>query len=139
MSATATSGTTVEGPILEVGHAYITLALLGTDYKIHLVPTKGGTHAVGLTAGTRVHGTIHAKARRVDVIRAGGRFIEPVIGRPRRLAGRISATDPQHNTITVQCGAPFICVLTANQNAADFQVGSLVTFDVERGASIELG
>jgi len=85
-----------------------------------------------------VTGTIFCRAKRVDVVPSGGRFIEPVYGRPRRLQGRISEINPKANTITVDAGCPFVCEVTVGQKAPSFQVDQLVSFDVERGARFEL-
>ncbi len=76
-------------------------------------------------------------AKRVDVVGHGGRFIEPVYGRPRRLQGTVVATDPNLNMITVRSRCPFVCRLTGSQKAAAFAIGSLVGFDVEAGAVFE--
>ena len=134
MSGTASiAGPTVHGILLESSDQAITLGIPGTDYRMSLVVKSKPADAVG----ARVAGQIHARARRVDVLRSGGRFIDPVYGRPRRLQGRITAVDAAHNTLTVYAGAPFVCELTLDQKATKFEVGQLVSFDVERGASIE--
>ena len=133
MSATASVGTTTTGVLFEVATDFITLSLPGTDYRIHLV-TKA---PIGLAVGHRITGHIHARAKRVDVLTAGGRYFEPIYGRPRRIQGMVVATDTEHNTISVKCNAVFICELTANQSAADFQHGQLVACNIERGASFE--
>ena len=108
------------------------LSLPDTDYRLHLVMDP----APAVTQG-RIRGSIHAQARRVDVVNTGGIFIEPVIGRPRRLQGRIIDRDAAANTITVKAVAPFICKLDSLQKAEQFPVGALVSFDVERGARFE--
>ena len=134
MSGTAsTAGPTGHGILLESSDQSITLGIPGTDYRLSLVVKSKPADAVG----ARVAGQIHAKARRVDIIRSGGRFIEPVYGRPRRLQGRITHIDPAHNALTVYAGAPFTCELTLDQKSTSFEVGQLVSFDVERGAWIE--
>lgn len=133
MSATASIGTTTTGVLSEIKDDRITLTLPGTDYRLHLAIKA----SIGVAAGQRITGHIHARAKRVDVVPSGGRFIEPVYGRPRRLQGSIASTDAEHNTITVRCGAVFTCELTVNQKAGDFQHGQLVAFDVERGAWFE--
>ncbi|MCE9589640.1 MAG: hypothetical protein K8S99_03855 [Planctomycetes bacterium] len=134
MSATAsTADPNVLGVVQEAKEGMIVLALPGTDYKMHLA-VAGALPAVGV----RVSGRITARAKRVDVVTTGGRFIDPVLGRPRRLQGRITATDAAANTITVFCGAPFTCELTMEKKAADYHVGDLVAFDVERGAKLTL-
>ncbi|MCC7203788.1 MAG: hypothetical protein IT441_01815 [Phycisphaeraceae bacterium] len=113
----------------------IELALPGTDYRLSLA-TSGEVKA---DAVGQVSGRVRARARRVDVIRAGGRYVEPVFGRPRRLQGSVVAVDAGVNTITVYCGCPFICELTSpGQRAEKFEVGQMVSFDVERGARFEV-
>src|SRR5690606_12854034 len=88
--------------------------------------------------GRRVAGRIYARAKRVDIVRVGGRYIEPVYGRPRRLQGRVVAIDAEANAIAVHCACPIICTLTApGQSAEQFTLGQLVSFDVERGARFE--
>jgi hypothetical protein len=126
----------VQGVLLEKSPDTIVLGLPGTDYKLHLaVDDAGAAHLPEL--GKPLTGRISARAKRVDKVRSGGRYIEPIMGRPRRIQGRISAIDAHAMTITVWCGCPFTCVLTMNQKAADFAVGDLVSFDVERGARFE--
>lgn len=134
MSATATNDVKVRGLLVESKPEMIVLALPGTDYRLHLAVGK----PVDAPLNKPLSGRIYARAKRVDVVPSGGRFIEPVYGRPRRLQGRITQTDPQANTILVQCGAPFTCELTAGQRAENFHANQLVSFDVERGARIEV-
>lgn len=121
------------GELLESSEGFIVLGLPGTDYRLHLVVDQ----PIATEPGKRIDGRIRARARRVDVATSGGRYVEPVFGRPRRVQGRIAAVDPQANSITVHCGCPFICELTANQRASDFPLGAIATFDVERGASFQ--
>jgi hypothetical protein len=130
---TQTDPTLAHGTLAESADAKVVLVLPGTDYRLHLAvatppPAK---------PGDRVTGRIFARARRVDVVGAGGRYIEPVYGRPRRVQGSVVATDRATNTIVVKAVCPFTCELTAGQQAADFKVGQLVSFDVERGARWE--
>jgi hypothetical protein len=73
----------------------------------------------------------------VDVITAGGRFIEPVFGRPRRVQGRIIGGDVRGNTLTVLAAVPVTVKLMSNQKAGSFAVGQQVSFDVEPGATFE--
>jgi hypothetical protein len=112
---------------------HIVLGLPGTEYRLHLVVSSPVTpDAVGW-----VRGRIYARAMRVDVVGKGGRFAEPVYGRPRRLQGVVVATDVSANTITVQGPCPFVCTLTADQRPDDFAPGQFVGFDVQRGARFE--
>jgi hypothetical protein len=114
--------------------AHIELGLYNSDYRLHLLPNGEITAPVG----KRIIGVIRAEAKRVDVVRSGGKYVEPVMGRPRRVQGRIVETDTSRNTITVDAGAAFVCRLTDHrQRASDFEAGQFVSFDVLNGASFE--
>ena len=121
----------VKGKLLERRDGMVVLGLPGTDYRLHLALE------IGLPAdvGDMVTGTIHATARRVDVISGGGRYLEPVFGRPRRVQGRIVGGHVPSRALYVNAAAPIICTLSdARQQAGDFSIGQLVSFDVEPGA-----
>jgi len=136
MSQIASNDTPVtQGVLMDQHDNTLVLGLLGTDHQLHLQHDTEVKVKIG--GEQRIAGTIRAKARRVDVVRTGGRYIEPVYGRPRRLQGRIVSIDPIANTITVDCGCPFVCQLMANQKTAAFVEGTLVSFDVERGATFQ--
>jgi hypothetical protein len=110
--------------------ARIVLSFPNTSYRIHLVP-RG---RIGTPIGKRIVGTIHAHARRIDEVRTGGRYVEPVYGRPRRVQGRVVGTEA--DAVVVDAGLPIHCTPTdPRQKAADFQPGQLVSFDVLDGAS----
>ncbi len=110
--------------------AHVRLAFANTSYVLHLLPTA----AVNAEPGDKVFGTIQARARRVDDIPSGGRYVEPVIGRPRQVQGRVVGHG--EGTIIVDAGVPMHCTLTDDrQHAQDFKVGDMVTFSVLDGAS----
>lgn len=111
---------------------YLRFTVPNTNYDLHLRPTA----PVSAQPGKRLIGVIHAKARRVDITETGGRFIEPVFGRPRRVQGTIVAVDPEANTITVNAGVPIVCELGDPRKRADaFSPGQFVGFDVLEGAT----
>ena len=112
----------------------VVLSFHNTDYQIHLLPI--GDIEPGF--GGKVVGTIRGEARRVDECGTGGRYVEPVIGRPRRVQGRIIGIDGAKGTILVDAGIPMHFRLTApGQTTGDFEVGQFVTFGVARGATFE--
>lgn len=112
--------------------AFVVLSIPNTSYKLHLEPTS----PIDTPVGKRIVGTIQAQAQRVDVVTTGGRFIDPLFGRPRRVQGVVVRADAGSNTLIVHAGVPVICSLTdARQNAADFKQGDFVSFDVLRGAT----
>ncbi len=132
-TVTTIPSTLVQGKVLSAEPGRVILGLPGTDYQVHLA-TDGQVKA-DPTGFAR--GRVTARARRVDVVRHGGRFIEPVYGRPRRLQGVVTSVDAAAGTITVQGPCPFVCTLTARQNPQDFEPGQLVGFDMESGAKFE--
>lgn len=120
---------------------YIVFAVPGSNYQLHLRPDG----AVSTQPGKRLIGTIRVQARRVDVTHSGGKYVEPVVGRPRRIQGTVMATDATTNSLTINAGGavavdglplPVVAKLTdGRQKAEQFQVGQLVTFDVLDGAT----
>ncbi len=131
--ATSTAADLAQGRLLEQKPDLIVLGLPGTDYQLHLVPLG----QVRPSAVGQIAGRIRASARRIDRMRAGGRFIEPVYGRPRTIQGTVVDLDSAANTLTIQCPTPFICKLMPDHRAADFTKGELVYCHVERGATFE--
>jgi hypothetical protein len=130
MSQTATD-TIVSGKLLESDDERIVLGIPHSDYQLHLAPVG----PVTADAHGQVRGTIASRAQRVDIIESGGRYIEPVYGRPRRIQGRIIGADATANSITVHAGLVIAATLMAPQKTTDFARGQMVSFDVYRGAT----
>ncbi|MEO0588307.1 MAG: hypothetical protein AAF078_11795 [Planctomycetota bacterium] len=134
-STASDTGWAIEGMEVSRDGQDVVLAVPDTDYRLHLVVAEG------LVADERgdLRGVIRADAKRVDVIKGGGRYVEPVIGRPRRVQGRIVAGEGSTGSIVVRAGVgTLVCRLTdPRQSLADFSVGQLVSFDVLRGARLE--
>lgn len=129
--------TTARGVLLEsvaataTKPAYVSITFLNTSYELHLLPTA----PVTTTPGKRIIGHIHAQARRVDKVQTGGRYVEPVMGRPRRVQGSIVAINAAARTITIDAGVPIECTLTdRRQHPGEFAVGEFVSMDVLDGA-----
>lgn len=111
---------------------YIILQVPDTSYQLHLRPAS----AVATAVGKRLVGSIRVRARRVDDVQTGGRYVEPVAGRPRRVQGTVVAVDTGANTVTVNAGVPIELELTdARQSASQFEAGHLVSADVLEGAT----
>lgn len=112
------------------GHVVITFP--NTSYQMHLVPA--GT--ISTPVGKRIIGTIRATARRVDLVETGGKYVEPVYGRPRRVQGRVIGGDDHSRTLIVDAGMPIHCTMTdPRQIPSMFPEGSMVSFDVLDGAT----
>ncbi|MEM9414847.1 MAG: hypothetical protein AAGA29_05140 [Planctomycetota bacterium] len=123
----------ISGVVAAVADGFIELQLPGTDYRLKLAVDAGFSAQVG----EKVSGVIRAQARRMDVVTAGGRFVEPVFGRPRRVQGRVSGGSVTDNAVYVTAG-PRLCITPlAPQTAGDFALGQMVSFDVEPGARFE--
>jgi len=135
MSTTSTTDPSIiHAEVVEQKEGLIVLTLPTTDYRIQLATDK----PLDVQPKQRVTGRVHAEAMRVDIASSGGRFIEPVYGRPRRVQGRIVATDAENNTITVRAACPVICTLGVGQTAGQFNLGDIATFDVRKGATFTL-
>jgi hypothetical protein len=117
--------------------AHIVFKVPGTSYELHLEPSGGiGEIKSSCEVGKRIIGIIRAEAKRIDEVRTGGRYVEPVYGRPRRVQGRIVAIAGP--AVVVDAGVPIHCTPTdPRQEASSFEVGQFVSFDVKPGASFE--
>jgi hypothetical protein len=112
--------------------AYMVLSVPNTSYRLHLLPVG----EIRAEAGKRIVGTIRAEAKRIDVVTTGGRYVEPVLGRPRRVQGVVVAIEK--GAVVVNAGVPIHCTPTDDrQRAEDFTPGQFVSFDVLRGAGFE--
>ncbi len=125
------------GELAEERDGSIVLAVPGTDYRVSLLVGTPINAAENDLLNRKVRGVIRAQARRIDVVKTGGRFIEPIYGRPRRVQGVIVATDPAADTVTVQAheSLPIVCKTNGAQHAADFKIGQFVAFDIAAGAT----
>lgn len=121
--------------LAEKGDGFVVLTIPGTDYKLRL--ETAGT--IGNAVGKRVLGVVRAQARRIDVVDTGGRYFEPVYGRPRRIQGTIESIDRAADTVTIRVHdqVVFVCATNGLQAAANFTPGQLVSLDVEPGARFE--
>lgn len=130
--------TLARGELLEVVGAtatlpgYIIFTIPNSSYRLHLIPTT----PIAGEPGKRLIGTVHARARRIDIVKTGGRYVEPVFGRPRRVQGAVVATNAAANLVVVNAGLPIhITPTDARQKASEFEAGQFVSFDVLDGAT----
>ncbi len=135
MSTTASSRDHLEALVEASKGSHVVVKVQGTDYRLMLeVDPSRGT----FEPGERVNGRVTGRARRIDVVGAGGRFVEPVYGRPRRVQGRVRAYDAQTGQLTVWAGFALQVQPTAvNQKPEALVPGQLVAFDLEPGARFE--
>ncbi|MBL0927305.1 MAG: hypothetical protein IBJ11_06585 [Phycisphaerales bacterium] len=119
------------GVLAEAGADRIVMTIPGTSYQLHLIPTG----PVGAAVGKRLVGVIRANARRLDVTHTGGKYIEPVYGRPRRVQGSVVAMDAAAGTVTIDASVPLVLKVHPTQRADRFKPGDFVACDVEPGAT----
>lgn len=112
------------------GGGIVQLGFSNTSYQVHL-RAEGPT---GVAPGKRVIGRIEARAKRIDRVQTGGKYVEPVYGRPRRVQGRVLGV--ADGKVVVDAGMPIHCAPTdSRQQASDFAAGDFVSFDVLDGAT----
>jgi hypothetical protein len=105
----------------------ITLRVPGFNYA-HTFALVG-TPPPALIPGARVRGIIHAPAWKVDRVELGGNYVEPLLGRPRRMQGTILAVNAAANELTVQVGYEATVKLPEKYRAADFKIGERIGWD----------
>jgi hypothetical protein len=116
------------------GSPQIVIEIPNSSYRMAF----NAVRSVRAEVGKRIIGRVTLKARRVDIVDTGGKFVEPVFGRPRRVQGRVLGADGGRNALVVDAGFPIHCELTdVRQCPEDFPVGELVSFDALDGAVFE--
>ena len=123
----------VSSVVDEVHSDWVQVRVPDTDYRLRLVPKEGLSAAVG----DKIDGVIRVQALKMMVIPAGGRYIEPVQGRPRRVQGKIVGGNTSLNEVYVKAGPGVVVTPLAPQRAGDFAIGQMVSFDVRDGATLE--
>lgn len=113
---------------------HVSLNIPGTRYELHLKPTAQVTPS----PQGRVRGTVRCPVWKVDFVSAGGAYIEPLVGRPRRVQGTVIGKIEATNSLIVDVlGQPIVGDLPDRWNAADIAVGTRVGLDVYEGATFE--
>lgn len=119
--ATASFTATIE----QIEGECVVLAVQDNAYRLRFAWKGASAPSVG-----RIKGTIRVHALRVHAAASGGRFIEPVIGAPRIVAGRVDAIDAHSATISVRSVVPMHVALERREDLAACSIGSLVYFHV---------
>ncbi|MEQ8770374.1 MAG: hypothetical protein RIB60_07690 [Phycisphaerales bacterium] len=112
------------------------LSLHNSDYELHVAPPSSGWPEA-LAPGSKVIGRLRASARRVDICRTGGKYVDPVVGTPRRVQGKVIGAEG--GVLMVDAGAVFALRLAApGQKPEQFELGSMITCEVLPGATFEV-
>lgn len=125
---------TFHATIESIADGQVVLNVSHTKYQLHLAsPANGHT----LTAGQNVHGIVRGAALRMHVAHGGGRFIEPVWGPPRIVAGTVLDVDERMRTVIVDAVAVFHLSVPPEQKLEILVPGALVNFYLKSGATFE--
>ena len=110
----------------------LVLAIPHSNYRLHLVPTVPASE-VDVPLGKRIQGVIEARALRIHPARGGGRFIEPVWGAPRIVAGKVIHVDQPNHRVLVSASVPMWVTAPDGQDLGVLEEGQLVNFYVRSG------
>ena len=118
----------------------VVLGVHGTDYLIELAPTVPSDEfpAPRSSRNRRIRGTVAGRALKMHHAEAGGRFIEPVHGRPRIVQGTVFEVDAPNDRLLMDVVVPMWITLdtaTTGQSASEFSPGDLLNFYLEPGTS----
>lgn len=140
LDPTLTRGTLAEvHPATATKPAVVVLTVPNTDYKIRLLPQGGDLAPFAARVGQKVIGRVRVEAKRIDRVGAGGRYVEPVFGRPRRVQGMVRAVEGGAVVVGAGNGLSVHLVPTApGQSASQFVVDDFVTCGVTDTATFEL-
>ena len=135
MNATTTDIAVARVRIDQVQDGRVVVGLVGTNYQLHLVPSA----AIATPVGKRARGVIRADVWKVDFVSTGGgAYVEPIIGTPRRIQGKVVGQGPGANSVVVDVsGTPFVGDLPARWPASQIKPGTRVGLDVHQGARFE--
>ncbi|MBI1368622.1 MAG: hypothetical protein GC162_08190 [Planctomycetes bacterium] len=111
----------------------VVVSLPGTKYELHLRATA----PVQPTPQGRLSGEIHCPVWKVDFVSAGGAFVEPVMGRPRRVQGTVVGSLPGNKVVVDVVNQPIVATLPERWEAAKIAPGTRVGLDVPEGSTFE--
>ncbi len=111
-----------KGKVLSHKHGQVIFAPSETTYECHLgYDFDGGSYT--LPERRPVRGIIAVKARKIYTVPSGGNFIEPIIGEPRRIQGRVRAATGTH--LLLHAGASVLVELPKTPDAIDLHSGEV--------------
>jgi hypothetical protein len=126
---------TFHGTIDSITDDAVVVRIAHSKYQLHLAAPANGHN---LEAGQRVHGIVRGEALRMHPAQGGGKFIEPVWGPPRIVAGVVLEADEAARTVTVDAVAIFKLTVPAEQKWNVLAPGTLVNFYIKSGATLEV-
>lgn len=92
---------------------------LDTSYEHHL-ESSGDLSA---QVGRHVKGRIRVRGRKIYSVSSGGNFVQPILGTPRIIQGRVLALEG--NVLIVKAGAVFAVELPTGKDTIDLASGAI--------------
>lgn len=120
------------GILRSVSDDKIVLSISGTDYRLHLTPSVPAAQIIA-PVGRPIHGVIDAVALRIHPAEGGGKFIEPIYGAPRIVAGVVLHADEINRRVLVDVSVPMWVSTQLGQDYSILGEGELVNFYVASG------
>lgn len=112
----------------------IILHLPHTEYHLRLKLAVAASE-ITIPPGKRIRGTIEAEALRMHPAAGGGRFIEPISGEPRIVAGTVLAVDAAEGRVLIDAGVPMTLIAAEDEDLTSLQPGGLINCYVRSGAA----
>ena len=129
MTDTLSEHVSFNAVIESVDGADVHISVPGNAYRLTF---KWGGEAPPVTG--RCKAVLRAHALRVHHATAGGRFVEPVSGAPRIVAGTIEAVDAESATVALRSVVPVHVALEHRDDLEFCMLGATVNFHVRSGA-----
>lgn len=107
----------------------ITVRVPGTEYFLDLYLPDG--MAPPAAVGRRIRGVIQGKALRMHAHAGGGLFIEPLVGEPRIVSGRVRGIDRAAGVILLDVGVPMQLACLPGQDLRNLEVGGMASCHVK--------
>lgn len=120
----------VRGVLAERGTGTVVIALPGTDYRLAFRTPPGASLP---PVGARLVGRLDAESLRVHAAAGGGRFVEPVYGEPRIIAGILREADPASRRLLIEAPVPVHVITPVDQDFTALRPGTLVNCHLRSG------
>jgi hypothetical protein len=108
-----------KGTLVSVAAGMIVWRPLDTSYE-HQLEFTGDLSA---QLGRHVRGRVHVRGRKVYSVSSGGNFVQPILGTPRIIQGRVLALEG--NVLFVKAGAVFAVELPTGKDTIDLAPGAI--------------
>ena len=113
--------TASKGTLRHLDSGRIVFHPIDTSYELHLV---SDIDPATIVTGKPVRGVVRVKAKKVYGVPSGGNFIQPILGTPRIIQGRVVSLDER--TIFVKTGgAVFVVELPTGLDTIDLHHGAI--------------